>query len=153
MANPQQPPVTVATNQQQLLHPGRPTAPQSASPKVVRVAAKAPLSNASHGPDNRLRSKESSPELGQQAQAVQSLEKRILDAVALLRQHHYAVLNGVPQEEATSKLARFAGVEQELQVQSSGVKALGVLVNYLVTDVSRLAGGNVIGQTLGLTSD
>lgn len=64
------------------------------------------------------------------------LEKRILDAIALLSQNKYNVLDEGQQREACEKVQRMAVVEGELQVQTKGVQALGVLVNYLVNDVS-----------------
>lgn len=64
------------------------------------------------------------------------LEKRILDAIALLSQNKYNVLDEGQQREASQKVQRMAEVEGELQVQTKGVQALGVLVNYLVHDVS-----------------
>lgn len=111
------------------------------SPKTTRLRNGLSTNNSFNAPANRLRSKESSPELvnggGAAATGVGlSLEKRILDAIVLLNQNKYSVLDDGQQKEAGAKVARLAAMETELQVQSRGVVALGVLVNYLVTDVS-----------------
>lgn len=84
----------------------------------------------------RLRSKESSPELLNDPRGeVLSLEKKIRDAVQLLSKNKFNVLDEVQnaswQKEAAEK-------EKELQVQSRGVQAMEVLVNYLVHDVSTI---------------
>lgn len=93
--------------------------------------------------NSRVRSKEPSPELVE----VVSLEKRILDAIVLLGQNQYNVLDGAQQREASAKLARIAEMEGQLQVQSRGVEALGVLVNYLVHDVSIYLMGSIDDDT------
>lgn len=119
------------------------------SPKATKLR-NGLVHNSPHAAANRLRSKESSPELsngtggGGHAQTV-SLEKRILDAIVLLNQNKYSVCDDGQQKEVGAKLARFAEMETELQVQSKGVKALGVLVNYLVHDVSIICIYKLIG--------
>lgn len=92
--------------------------------------------------NSRLRSKESSPDPINGGAVVNnngagiSLEKRIRDSIVLLTQNKYSVLDDGQQREAAAKLARLANMETELRVQSQGVQALGVLVNYMVHDVS-----------------
>lgn len=112
------------------------------SPKTTVKLKNGPNNNNNTvAPNNRLRSKESSPELvnGRVSGPVVvevPLEKRILDAIALLSQNKYNVLDEGQQREAVERVQRMAVVEGELQVQTKGVQALGVLVNYLVNDVS-----------------
>lgn len=92
----------------------------------------------------RLRSKESSPELLNEPHHLQqrglagdvlSLEKKIRDAVLLLNKNKFNVLDEVQNASWTREAAE---KEKELQVQSRGVQAMGVLVNYLVHDVSTI---------------
>lgn len=93
---------------------------------------------------NRLRSKESSPVNDQQQQrgGEVSLEKKILDAILLLNKNKFNVLdeaqNALWQKDVGEKEARIERMETDLQVQNRGVEALGVLLNYLVHDVSNL---------------
>lgn len=111
----------------------------SASPKTATKLRSSLLSSSG----GRLRSKESSPDVSLNVTPLPTppppaitLEKRILDAVALLSQNKYTVLDDGQQKAAAGKLLE---LETEAKVQRTGVAALGVLVNYLVTDVSTFA--------------